>query len=190
MNNHTASAYDDMHGTTMAELTGTEKQVAWAVKIRDEHVTRVARLSKSCQDSGSETASNAKLLVELTGKAVEEIADAKWWIDNRDELATALLERHRLAGVAFAALEGSEKQVAWAEDIRSKVYAAVEAVAKETVAANEAVASAEDLATAKENIERALETLRSETSAKWWIDNRRMEFRPMGLLVELGRAAQ
>ena len=64
----------------------------------------------------------------------------------------------------FPALTGSDKQVKWAEDIRSRFYADINRVMKECVARN-------DVNNFGGFRQRGEENLR-QTSASWWIDNR------------------
>ena len=68
--------------------------------------------------------------------------------------------------VGYVALEGSEKQIAWAEDIRAKVAPLIVDGQEKANAAshrNPAVAAA---------MNAVLQELREQSSAKWWIDHR------------------
>ena len=55
---------------TLVPLTGSERQVSWATAIRAQ---RIAMLRTTCSFTSAET-----------GAALLGIADAKWWIDQRD----------------------------------------------------------------------------------------------------------
>lgn len=69
--------------TGFPELTGTAKQVSWAVKIRAELVNKVEYLQQSLSfesDQAKEASENA---FGLFFKEWQEITTAKWWIDNR-----------------------------------------------------------------------------------------------------------
>lgn len=67
-----------------------------------------------------------------------------------------------LEGINLPDLEGSEKQVAWAETIRRNGVCGVLAMQKPDVP--------------------FLSKIQDLTSAKWWIDNRAMAEKPKGLL--------
>ena len=69
-------------------------------------------------------------------------------------------------------LTGSEKQVAWATTIRDELLGRCEGWIKETIKMAEGKATDEDLARFREETGKALETLKSKTSASWWIDHR------------------
>ena len=65
----------------------------------------------------------------------------------------------------LATLEGSDKQVAWAEEIRGKY---MPRYAQERQEWAEHGATAEQLA----KVDKVLAWLKGQTSAAWWIDNR------------------
>lgn len=71
----------------LVELTGTEKQVAWANDLR-------ARLIKELHErypkSSGEKGEKRDKLFELLPAAINERREAKWWIDNRDDLVRAI----------------------------------------------------------------------------------------------------
>lgn len=67
-----------------------------------------------------------------------------------------------LKGIKLPKLEGSEKQVTWAESIRRKGVSGVLSMQEADV--------------------RFISKLQDITSAKWWIDNRAMAEKPKGLL--------
>lgn len=114
------------------------------------------------------------------------------WDDRRGQLAQgpcllcqaeeAAVERERRALEARLAarerglppLEGSDRQVAWAEGIRLTAFGAVDKVLK-WVAQNEAQAEAEDpdhWQEVKQAIDKAVAYLQAQVEAKWWIDHR------------------
>ena len=84
-------AVEAEHGLIV--LTGSEKQVAWARKIRAEKILLVEgyfarmaeRVAPDKQDMFDEQCSVIRQL--LAGKA-----EARWWIDNRDLAETKLAE--------------------------------------------------------------------------------------------------
>lgn len=58
-------------GATMAELTGTDKQITWAAKIRDEATSWIRT-----------TVDNESLREHYLAVAAR-ITDASWWLDHR-----------------------------------------------------------------------------------------------------------
>ncbi len=71
-------------------------------------------------------------------------------------------------------LEGSDKQVAWAEGIRLSAFGAIDKVQK-WIQANDAAAEQEDpdhWSTVKQGIAKAIAYLEEQVEAKWWIDHR------------------
>ena len=73
-------------------LAGTEKQVAWAVDIRERMLAEFAEFTRSNIESAeargavtAEQAALAKANTERARKAIEQVPDAKWFIDHRDE---------------------------------------------------------------------------------------------------------
>jgi hypothetical protein len=79
--------------------------------------------------------------------------------------------RSEAQSAGLPALVGSEKQVAWASDIRKGLIPREETV----LAALRAAPSAENQAlrdVAISAAERVLEGMRSQASARWWIDHR------------------
>lgn len=75
-------------------------------------------------------------------------------------------QKEAVPDVGYVALEGSEKQIAWAEDVRAKVAPLIVDGQEKANAAshrNPAVAAA---------MNAVLQELREQSSAKWWIDHR------------------
>lgn len=64
----------------LADLAGTEKQVAWANTIRDN--------AYRCLDSLAPLATNeqAKAMMDGWRAKMDATTDAKWWIDNRYDI--------------------------------------------------------------------------------------------------------
>ena len=66
-----------------APMTGSEKQIAWAIKIREEKIERVLKHTRP------EYADKVKaIIVEITA----DHSDARWWIDTRDDRNKALMD--------------------------------------------------------------------------------------------------
>ncbi len=87
----------------------------------------------------------------------------------RDAAAAAAAEQAEASGLP--ALQGSEKQIRWAEQIRAEIIGgagegmASLAEVRETVAANADAPGATEVA-------QALDELEAQASAGWWIDNK------------------
>lgn len=95
----------------------------------------------------------------------------------RDRQAEACRSRDcdacRAAAAREAGLQGSDKQVTWAMDIRAELVACVEDIIEKLVVSPEYLeASEEQRATALSTANRYLDKLKGETSARWLIDNR------------------
>lgn len=79
----------------MVELKGSEKQIAWAEKIRKEEVEKMDRIVKEMENT-IETAKFKTRPTEILNKMVELVAQAKkecsakYWIDRRDVCANNL----------------------------------------------------------------------------------------------------
>lgn len=72
------------------------------------------------------------------------------------------MQAEALDGIKVASLEGSEKQIKWAEDIRARIIGEARKFFEANATTPEAEALANDIIT----------TLANQTSAKWWIDRR------------------
>lgn len=70
----------------LVELVGTEKQVAWANDLR---VRLIKELNERYPSSGKDKEKRDKLFALLPA-AINERPEAKWWIDNRDDLIRAI----------------------------------------------------------------------------------------------------
>lgn len=78
----------------------------------------------------------------------------------------ATANKSPFAQIAAAELIGSEKQIAWARDIRAKVAADLVSIIPATIYAE------------------TNQVFASKTSAKWWIDNRNLTIKDLVRLVE------
>jgi len=80
-------------GKTLKELTGSEKQIAWATKIRERNIkkleTEIADLTRRMNQDSPMFAT----LVEKLNDGLKEFAgetaptDSKWWIENKGVVA-------------------------------------------------------------------------------------------------------
>jgi len=64
-------------------LTGTQKMISWAEKVRAELINKVDYLQKSLTFDGDEAREQSERAFELFFKEWHEQSSAKWWIDNR-----------------------------------------------------------------------------------------------------------
>ena len=64
-------------------LTGTEKMISWAEKIRAELINKVDYLQKSLTFESEEAKEQSQKSFELFLREWHENKSAKWWIDNR-----------------------------------------------------------------------------------------------------------
>lgn len=71
----------------LVELTGTEKQVAWATELRAK---LVRELSERYPAPVRAKDDKSRALFALLDATINELAQAKWWIDNRDDLIRAI----------------------------------------------------------------------------------------------------
>jgi len=64
-------------------LTGTEKMVSWAEKIRAEMINKVKYLQKSLSFDSEEEGQQSDGAFEMFFREWQKQSTAKWWIDNR-----------------------------------------------------------------------------------------------------------
>ena len=82
-NQQTAELTGQQQDKGFPALTGTEKMVSWAVKIRGEMLQKIDYLRKNLKfTSDAEKELSAKAF-ELFIDEWRQITDAKWWIDRR-----------------------------------------------------------------------------------------------------------
>ena len=126
-------------GMEMVELKGTKKQVKWAEDIRKEMIASIEReldvvksLMSSLADE-KDIKENKEEIEELQSaiKEIKKIEDAKFFIDNRHDKGSKLVHLfknmkkaektlEKMKNLKLIELQGSEKQVAWAEKIRDE----------------------------------------------------------------------
>lgn len=72
---------------SLPELTGSEKQIAWATKIRADFFRQVRQKMEETEAAGKTVGENYKRVVEeITGRT-----SSSWWIDNRVYSARVLI---------------------------------------------------------------------------------------------------
>lgn len=64
-------------------LTGTDKMISWAEKIRAELINKVDYLRKSLSFDSDEARQQSDRAFEMFFKEWRKQSTAKWWIDNR-----------------------------------------------------------------------------------------------------------
>lgn len=82
----------------MTQLTGSEKQIAWATDIRARFIELRAQLMKGCKDPDDP---RMKQMVDMLDR-FENQSSAAWWIDNRDSWTTP----KELAGAIISEILG------------------------------------------------------------------------------------
>ena len=144
----------------MPELTGSEKQVAWADDIRHKMYIEVKEYVAKFEENEAATA-----FLEW----VHQQTDAKFWINHSnmrpEEIA---LEWEVEETELLPALNGSEKQVAWAEDIRYKLYLEIRKYILDFEENETTIAF--------------LDWVEQQTDAGFWIEHR--EMRPTEFVAE------
>ena len=73
----------------------------------------------------------------------------------------------------MAELEGSPKQIAWAEDIRAKALFIIDVIQKQI---DEGKGTSELYIKQRDAMQAAINEVREQSSAKWWIDHRNENF--------------
>jgi hypothetical protein len=127
-------------GDGMPELTGTPRQVAWAMELRKTFI------DKQLMSAGKMDPDEVSACLS----ALQTQSDATFFIDNRKDLAAALLGDTDGEASGLPELTGTEKQVAWAERIRKSFVAGLDAAAKK----------------------RLMPEIVETEQASWWIDHR------------------
>lgn len=104
------------------------------------------------------------------------LVDKKDWYCEKCKQAYAREQAAKLAKAqeanGFPALQGSAKQVPWAEKIRSELLNKLDYFRKSLTFDNEA-----EKALSEKAFDQLLAAWREKTAAKWWIDQRRMTVR-------------
>jgi hypothetical protein len=87
--------------TTETQLTGSEKQIAWATEIRTNLLAGFADLiavtknaAETARQTGSATEENIQKAIALVESRISDtlaINKASWWIDNKSYSARAIV---------------------------------------------------------------------------------------------------
>lgn len=94
----TAKAAEKAVADKLPELTGTEKQVNWALTIRANIFTELDKMlenKKSRMDA--ETFAENELQVKAIKNVLAKFTEARFWIDNRDKGAGLIIKSNNLA---------------------------------------------------------------------------------------------
>ena len=74
------------------ELTGSEKQIVWAKKIRRQYVAdMINRLNRAMSihiDKVEDSKNNIESILSAIEKMVNQNTESKFWIENRNNLAS------------------------------------------------------------------------------------------------------
>lgn len=108
-----AEAYD------LPELTGSPKQITWAETLRGKVFQELEELEQKAGKKADAT-EEVEFLDWLKGQT-----EARFWIDNRNTSILFLAKKWK-SKKEEAKLEGTPKQVAWAEKLREELTRAVE----------------------------------------------------------------
>ena len=148
----------------MPELTGSEKQIAWADDIRHKLYIKIKEYVAKFEENEAAIA-----FLEW----VHQQTDAKFWIKHSnmqpEEIA---LEWEVTETELLPELTGSEKQIAWADDIRHKLYIEI----------RKYILDFEE----NETTTAFLDWVEQQTDAGFWIEHR--EMKPAEIITEWEKA--
>lgn len=113
-----------------------------------------------------------KELMIKAHKMAKEIKAQYPEVDYKFQLGLCLAYLHEEGEKEMVELQGTEKQVAWAEKIRAEQINSLEFSLKEFKANVETAKFKEAPMQIISKIELSLEEIKTKDSAKWWIDNR------------------
>ena len=79
-------------------LTGTDKMISWAEKIRAELINKVNYLKKSLTFDNEEAKKQSDMAFEMLFREWHEQSTAKWWIDTRRMTVMDISKRVKTLG--------------------------------------------------------------------------------------------
>jgi hypothetical protein len=145
-------------GIDVVALVGTDKQVEWAESIRNEMLSNTIDYDEPFTREQEQCINTLRI-----------IKSANWFIERRsvpiDKLIKELDKLKR-----FSALNGSDKQIAWAEQIRTSMITTLEQVYNERRREIEGKPRAK----LRKKYKKVMTQLSRITYASWWIENRNM----------------
>lgn len=83
----TKKAAEEAKDSGLPELVGTEKQIAWAERIRIQLLSTLEEFYVKISEAGEETLKRHGLMLEKIDEAmkfIQQKSSASWWIDHRD----------------------------------------------------------------------------------------------------------
>ncbi len=92
----------------LPELTGTEKQINWALKIRSEILEKLeknfaAQIAKQIEDGDTTKAEESKLQLQAVKNVLfQRFTDSNFWIDNRDNSLAVIIRNNNLKDAILA----------------------------------------------------------------------------------------
>jgi hypothetical protein len=138
-------------GIDVVDLVGTAKQIEWAESIRDKMLNAIGDY-----DEPQELIDTLRML-----------KSASWFIEHRSEsIDTIIKELDKMKHLSV--LSGSDKQIAWAEQIRTTMIAALEQVYNVRCREIEG----EPRVRLHKNYKNVMTQLNQITYASWWIESR------------------
>ena len=117
----TAKAAEKAIADNLPNITGTEKQVNWALTIRAK---MLAEVDKKIADNKDRMDADKLATAELQAKAIKKVVankftEARFWIDNRDSILQQIIKNNNLAEeikAEIANLQAAETTEVIAED--------------------------------------------------------------------------
>lgn len=110
----TAKAAEKATAENLPALTGSEKQINWALTIRAEKMadldTVYNKIVAAANDDADKIA-NAKLDLQAFKKVFASFTDAKFWIDNRNYSVKEIIRLNNLAATIKAEIENLKNAV-------------------------------------------------------------------------------
>lgn len=127
----TAKAAEKAMAENLPELTGTEKQINWALTIRAEKLAEIDSLK-------------AKGLKDIEAQAIKNVlasnTEAKFWIDNRDLDAKSIIQANKMVDAIKAEVENLKKAAEEKAEVENNNAVTVEENVAESAEENETVA--------------------------------------------------
>lgn len=109
----TAKAAEKASAENLPELTGSEKQINWALTIRAEKLAKLDEVynkAVAAANGDTDKLANAKLQIQAFKKVFASFTDAKFWIDNRDKDIKTIINANNLAETINAEIDSLKNQ--------------------------------------------------------------------------------
>lgn len=114
----TAKAAEKATAENLPALTGSEKQINWALTIRAEKLAKLDEVynkAVAAANNDTDKIADAKLQIQAFKKVFASFTDAKFWIDNRDKDIKTIIKANNLAATIKAEIENLKNAVDTAE---------------------------------------------------------------------------